>query len=156
MITKNDVLLLLTQLEKEGKQVNTQIVKVIKTPDLPLDVLKFINDNRPLEIGEFYDLIRKNYNSKKSKLYKNLVADNFTDATEVLTTLAALNLQIALFASKLEDNKLFITHSRAEEITQVLNNYYKTYDLLPCCKLLRLIRTDLLVLEYIKGRRNLG
>lgn len=156
MISKNDLLLLLTELEKNGvSNVNSQITKVLKATDIPLDVLKFINEIRPLDVGNFYEMLRKNYNSKKSPLYKNLVKEEFNEANEILTTLAALNLQIVLYANKLENSKLFIDHSRAEEITQVLNNYYKTYDLIPCYKLLRLIRSDLLVLEYIRGRRNL-
>ena len=155
MISKNDLLLLLTELEKEGADVNSQITKVLKSNEIPLDVLKFINEIRPLEVGNFYEMLRKNYNSKKSPLYKNLVKEEFNEATDILTTLAALNLQIVLYSNKLENSKFFINHSRAEEITRVLNNYYKTYDLIPCYKLLRLIRSDLLVLEYIRGRRNI-
>ena len=68
----------------------------------------------------------------------------------MLTTLAALNLQILLFAKKLENNEMFLKHSRAEEITRVLNNYYKTYDLRPCNKLLHLIKADLKAFESIR------
>ena len=157
MITKDDLLLLLTELQDTGINVNNEIMKTATSSSIPLDVLKFINTKRQLDVAAFYELLRKNYNNKKSPLYKNIVRDDvFSKPTELLTTLAALNLQILLFAKKLEDDKMFLKHSRAEEITRVLNNYYKTYDLLPCVKLVKLIRADLMVFEYVGGRRVLA
>ena len=152
MITKNDILLLLTELQETGTEVNSYFVKTLNTPNVSLEVLKFINDQRQLDVAAFYELLRKNYNSKKSPLYKNIVKDD-VNPEETLTTLAALNLQILLFAKKLDDDKMFLKHSRAEEITRVLNNYYKTYDLLPCLKLVKLIKADLVAFETVAGRR---
>ena len=153
MITKNDVLLLLTELQESGADVNIYFTKAITAPNVSLEVLKFINDQRQLDVAAFYELLRKNYNSKKSPLYKNIVREDIEKPDEVLTTLAALNLQILLFAKKLDDDKMFLKHSRAEEITRVLNNYYKTYDLLPCLKLVKLIKADLVAFETVAGRR---
>lgn len=153
MITKNDILLLLTELQESGADVNVYFTKAITAPNVSLEVLKFINDQRQLDVAAFYELLRKNYNSKKSPLYKNIVREDVEKPDEVLTTLAALNLQILLFAKKLDDDKMFLKHSRAEEITRVLNNYYKTYDLLPCLKLVKLIKADLVAFETVAGRR---
>lgn len=153
MVTKNDLLLLLTELQDNGEDVSKELTKVFSSDSLSLDVVKFINDRRQFEVAAFYELLRKNYNNKKSPLYKNIVKDSFSDPQEVLTTLAALNLQILLFAKKLDDDKLFLKHSRAEEITRVLNNYYKTYDLIPCLKVCKLIRADLVAFETVAGRR---
>lgn len=153
MITKNDILLLLTELQESGADVNVYFTKAITAPNVSLEVLKFINDQRQLDVAAFYELLRKNYNSKKSPLYKNIVKEDVEKPDEVLTTLAALNLQILLFAKKLDDDKMFLKHSRAEEITRVLNNYYKTYDLLPCLKLVKLIKADLVAFETVAGRR---
>lgn len=150
MITKNDLVLLLTEMQEKGHNVTPQITKVMLNEGISLDVLKFVNDNRQLDIASFYEMLRKNYNSKKSPLYKNLVKEDMKEAEEVLTTLASLNLQILLFAKKLEDDRMFLSHSRAEEITAVLNNYYKTYDLRPCFKLMRLIKADLKAFESIR------
>ena len=44
---------------------------------------------------------------------------------------------------------MFFSHSR-EEISRVLNNYYKTYDLKPIYTILKLIRSDIKAFEYIK------
>lgn len=150
MLTRSDLLLLLTDLEEKGIDTKSQENLLLKANGIPRDVLKFINDNRQLDVAGFYELIRSNYNNKKSPLYKNLVKEEFKDASEVLTTLAALNLQILLYAKHLPDSRMFIKHSRADEITQVLNNYYKTYDLIPCFKCLKLIKSDLKVFEMIK------
>lgn len=153
MLTKTDLVLLLTELEDSGINVDAQINKLLSVEAISYDVLKFINDNRQFDVSIFYELLRKNYNHKKSNLYINLVKEELDNPTEVLITLSALNLQILLFAKKLADNKMFLKHSRAEEITQVLHNYYKTYDLIPCLKLLKLIKADLIAFEQINGHR---
>ena len=153
MITKNDIILLLTELQDNNINVDKYLMKTMLSDSINMDALKFINDNRQLDVAKFYEVLRKNNNTKKSPLYKNIVKDELTDATEVLTTLAALNLQILLFAKKLDNNQMFLKHSRGEEITRVLNNYYATYDLIPCYKLLKLIKADLVALEHIAGRR---
>ena len=153
MLTKNDVLLLLTEIQETGLDVNAYFTKALSSQNISLDVLKFINEHRQLDVACFYELLRKNYNSKKSPLYKNIVKDDIEQTKDVLTTLAALNLQILLFAKKLNDDKMFLKHSRAEEITYVLNNYYKTYDLIPCLKLIKLIKADLCAFEVAAGRR---
>lgn len=150
MLTKTDLILLLTELQENGVDVDKYLIPTMTSSNINLNVLKFINDNRQIDLAAFYEMLRKNHNQKKSPLYMNIVKEELTDPTEVLTTLAALNLQILLFARKLEHSEMFLKHSRAEEITRVLNNYYQTYDLIPCYKLLRLIKADLKVLESIK------
>ena len=121
MITKNDIILLLTELQENNINVDNYLRKTILSESINLDALKFINDNRQLDVAKFYELLRKNNNSKKSPLYKNIVKEELSSADDVLTTLAALNLQILLFAKKLDDNQMFLKHSRGEEITKVLN-----------------------------------
>lgn len=150
MLTKNDLILLLTEMESSGVNVNKYLGKLLLKEGIDVETVKFINDNRHLEVSSFYELIRKNYNSKKSPLYKNIVKEELDNANEVLSTLAALNLQIILYSKKLPDSKMFLKHSRAEEISRVLNNYFKTYDLVPCFKLLKLIKADLKLFENIR------
>lgn len=149
MLKKNDCLIILTDLQDKGIDVGAYLTKLLASPDIPSDVIKFINDNRQFDVANFYETIRKNYNHKKSSLYKNIVREDI-DPQECLTTLGALNLQILLFSKKLENKQLFLSHSRAEEITRVLNNYYRTYDLIPCMALLKLIKADLKIFESIK------
>ena len=150
MISKSDILLLLTDLEDKGINISKYTSALFKTQELPLDVIKFINDNRQLDVLAFYELLRKNYNKKKSSLYKNIVTETLKDPQDVIVILSALASQLSLFANKLEDNKLFLKHSRVIEITEALNNYYKNYDLIPCLKLLKLIKTDLKAFESIR------
>lgn len=149
MIKKTDCLLLLTELQENGLDVKDQINKLMRTSDLNLDVLKFINDTRPLEVTQFYERLRHNYNKKKSDLYINIVKE-ITNPEEVLTTLASLNLQILLYGKHIENKQMFFAHARAEELTRVLNNYYRTYDITNAINLLRLYKADLKALESIK------
>lgn len=152
MITKNDCLLLLSELEDNGvnKEELEQVThKLILSKDVNLEVLDFINKHRQLEVAAFYEQLRHNYNQKKSKLYKNIVKE-IDDTQEVLTTLSALLTQILLYSKKCENSQLFLKHSRAKEITLVLTKYFEDYDISVCLQLLRLIKADLKCLEEIR------
>ena len=153
MITKNDCLSVLVALEDRGLDINPVMKKLITSKEVPHEVLKFILDNRGIEVANFYEMLRKKHNDKKSPLYHNIVKD-ITDPEELITTLACLLVQITLYSKKLPANKeIFQREVRAEEITRVLNNYYNTGLMDQCLALLKLIKADLLVLEHISGRR---
>ena len=153
MITKNDCLTLLVSLEDRGINIDTPMKKLVTSKDIPMEVLKFILDNRGVEVANFYEMLRKKHNQKKSPLYHNIVKE-IEDTDEIITTLACLLVQITLYSNKLTSNKeIFKREVRAEEITRVLNNYYSTGALDQCLALLRLLKTDLVVLEHISGRR---
>lgn len=151
MIDKSDVILLLTEMQNKGVDVKDDLMKTINSPSIPLDVLKKINDNRPMDIINFYEKLRKSYNDKRSKLYINIVRsdeDKLNDPKKVLTTLSAMLNQILQY--KPDDQILFYKHSRGDEITKVLEIYFKTYNLEPASQLLKLVKADLKVLEMIK------
>lgn len=154
MISKNDIVLLLTELNDQDINTTQMIKSVYSIPGIPLEVLKFINDRRQLDLTAFYKKIRKSYNQKRSKLYISLVRDSL-DPSEVLTTLASYGLQVALFASKLPDNQMFLKHARAREVNLVLTKYYTDYDLTGCINLLKLIKADLIACETVEGRRDI-
>ena len=150
MINKNDCLILLKELEDNGIETS-DLVKELYTTNNVAKVVKFINSNRQLDLSAFYERLRKNYNSKKSNLYINIVKsdeDDF-DVDKVLSTLSALQLQIFLYSKNLdEDSKeMFLRHSRASEICKVLDRYLQTYDLRSPLRLLQLVKADLKVLE---------
>lgn len=149
MIKKTDILMLLTELREKGEDVSKYIKTLYKTPEIPLDTIKFINEHRELDVVSFYEKLRSNYNHKKSDLYINIVKET-DDLSEILTTLAAYNLQVLLFAKKLTNKDSFYKASRVEEVTRVLNNYYKTYDIDKCRLLLTLIKADIKLFEEIK------
>lgn len=149
MIKKTDCVLLLTEMQEKGKNVSKHINKLMLSEDIPLEVLKFINENRQLDVLAFYEKLRSNYNKKKSNLYINIVKE-IEEPQEILTTLSAMLTQILLFSKHLENKQMFLQHSRAHEITKVLDNYFKTYDITNALKLLRLIKADIKALESIK------
>ena len=156
MITKNDCLSILTKLDESGVSgVNSYVRKLVVARDIPLEVLKFISDNRGLEVSKFYEMLRRSHNQKKSPLYTNILKE-VDDPQEVVTTLSCLLTQILLYGKKLESRDQFFREVRAEELTRVLNNYFKTGLYEECLNLSKVIKSDLLVLEYIAGRRELN
>lgn len=155
MITKNDCLSILVRLEDAGvENIDTYMRKLLVSREIPLEVLKFISDNRGLEISKFYEMIRKNHNKKKSPLYTNIVREQF-EIKDIILTLSCLLTQVLLYGNKLDQPELFFKEARADEITRVLNEYFQTGIAENCCNLLKIIKSDLLVLEYIAGRREL-
>ena len=156
MITKNDCLSILTKLDESGVGgVNSYMRKLLVSREIPLDVLRFISENRGLEVSHFYEMLRKSHNQKKSPLYTNILKE-IDDPQEAVTTLSCLLTQILLYGKKLENRDQFFREVRAEELTRVLNNYFKTGLYEECLNIIKVIKADLLVLEYIAGRRDLA
>lgn len=154
MITKNDCLTILVGLEDKGINIDIPMKRLITSREIPLEVLKFILEHRGIEVANFYEMLRKKHNQKKSPLYHNIVKE-IEDPDELITTLSCLLVQINLYCRKLTANReIFQREVRAEEITRVLNNYYSTGTLDQCLALIKLLKTDLLVLEHISGRRD--
>ena len=149
MVSRNDCMLLLDELEQQGIDTKAQSELLFKTHTLPMEVLQFINNHRQLDLTAFYTKIRKAYNNKRSKLYKNIVAENITDNNEILTTLSALQTQIFIFAKEATNEEAFIKQSRVEDISKVVYNYTQTYNLVPCIKLLQIIKADLKICECL-------
>jgi len=148
MISRSDILLLASEYP------DIDVSEVYKSNDIPIEVLKQINNKRPLELISFYEKLRKSYNNKKSKLYINIMKFNgnaIMDSNTILTTLSAMLNQILQY--KCDNKVMFYKHSRADEITKVLEIYFKTHDILPARQLLNLIRTDIYALEIISGRK---
>ena len=73
MLTVNDELLLLYDLEKQGIDTAEITKKALSKNKVDFEVIKFINDNRQLDLTAFYEKIRKSYNHKKSTIYINIV-----------------------------------------------------------------------------------
>lgn len=157
MITKNDCLLLLSELQDKGLETKPYVMKVLKDNNVNLEVLKFINDNRKLELTEFYNFLRNRYNEKKSKLYKEIVQIDEKQPKDIVVTLSSLLTQILLYSNKVENKQLFLRHSRADEISKVLVKYFQDYDVQLCVSMMNLLKADLKACEYIsKNRENEG
>lgn len=124
------------------------MTKTLLSNEIDIDVIRFINKHRQLDANKFYEKIRHSYNNKKSNLYINIVREELDNPDEVLTTLSSLNLQILLFARTVQNKEMFLRHMRFQDICATLLNYSKTYDLVPCIKLLQIIKADLKAFEY--------
>lgn len=154
MITKNDVILLLTDLQNKGIDVSNELNETLKLNSISLNALRLIYDNRNVDIINFYNKLRKSYNDKRSKLYISIMKSDenkLNDPKKVLTTLSALLNQI--FQYKAEDQVLFYKHSRCSEIAKVLDAYCNSYNLEAAFQLLALIKADIVALEYVTGKR---
>lgn len=149
MITKNDCYLLLSELNDNGVDTSGPIKDLMSSASPSLEVIKFINDNRQLDLTKFYEKIRKSYNNKKSKLYINIMKE-VEQPQDVLITLSSLLTQILLFSKDANDRQMFLRHSRADEITKVLSSYFIDFDLTRCVKLIKLMKIDIKALEAIK------
>ena len=150
MITKTECLNLLFDLKDNGVDCTQQIKQLISMSEPTIEIIKFINDNKELNVRKFYEKLRKSYNKGQSKLYKNIVSNNDVqrDSKEILCTLASLQLQILLFNKTIDDTD-FLQNARFDEISKVLINYYNTKDIIPCIRLINLVKSDLKVLEEI-------
>ena len=154
-ISKNDCILLLTELKEAGIDTKEVEKELLTTKGISFDVLNFINKRRSLDVVNFYEKIRKSYNSKHSKLYGNIMKE-VDNPVKVLSTLSSLSLQILLFSENVNDKELFFKHTRAREINLVLTRYFTDYDLSKALTLLRLIKADLTAYEVINERRQAG
>ena len=144
MLNKSDCMSILIKLEDKGVDINAQMKKLILAKDIPIDVLKFIAEKQGLEAVNFYEMLRKSYNNKKSKLYKNILDD--IKLEDVCIILSSLLLQIALYSSKLTDTKdSFLQEIRANEISEALADFYKSDNVEKCLAVLNAIKKDLLV-----------
>ena len=151
MISKNDIILLLTEMQSKGIDVDKELNMTISSQSISLNVLKKINDYKTLDIVNFYNKLRRAYNGKKSKLYINIMKsdENILNNSPqtIVTTLTGLLNQILQYSP--EDKTMFYTHMRCDEIVRVLDIYFKTYDLEPAIKLLTLFKSDQKALESI-------
>ena len=150
MIKPEDVILLLSELEKDGLYVADYILEQLKSNTPNMDAIAFINKHRQMDVAAFYEKIRKSYNEKKSVLYKNIVKEDVTDADTVLTTLSAFNTQLLLYAKNVTNREMFLRHARFSDVSIALYKYSKTYDLSICLDVLHIIKSDLKAFEYMR------
>ena len=147
-ISKQECLGLLFELKDRGVNCAPEIKKLLISNEPSIEIIKFINDHQELDLRRFYEKLRKSYNHKNSKLYINIVKYNELDGNELICCLGALLQQILLF-NKTVSSSEFLSQARFNEILMCLKNYYDSKDLIPCQKLLGLIKADLKVLEEI-------
>lgn len=151
MLQKTDLILLLTTLQEENPQLDVKdyIDLTIKTPGISLDALRFINNNRQLDVTAFYEKLRRSYNDKRSNLYINIVKSDETEIKNVMVVITSLLNQIMIYADKASDKQLFLKHSRADELCKSILLYLTNYDIQPAVKLLQLVKADLKTLQEV-------
>lgn len=155
MLQKSDLLILLSEIEDSGINVDEYKSKLF-TSSAPFDVVKFISEKRELDIQNFYEKIRKSYNSKHSTLYINIMKELAVDDVEtVVSTLSSYSLQTILYMSKSKNKQLFLRQARYKEVQECLLDYATTFNLMNCINLLKLIKADIKAMNYIAGREDI-
>lgn len=149
MITNDDCLLMLADIRASGVDTS-KIETELMTNGATRKVVKFIKDNGDLDIYDFYRKIRKSYNDKRSKLYINIVKEDFTNIEEVPTTMASYILQTLLYARNAKSSNVFLEQSRYIECCESLSEYGKSGDLVPCIRLLQIIKREIKALEELE------
>ena len=120
-ISKTDCLILLNELQESGIDCSNEVKTLLRSSGPSVEILKFINDNRPLDLAMFYEKLRKSYNNKKSTLYINLMKDpDPENINKVLSTLNSYSLQATLFSEQLQNKQMFYRFSRLQEVYQCL------------------------------------
>jgi len=147
-LKKTDILLLLTDLsEKKGDaKAANYILDLYKQKDIPKEIIKYLKDNIDLDVINFYEHLRNSHNQKRSSLYKNIVKE-VTVTEEVLITLCSYILQVNIFARKVEDKERFFSNCLIQDTTDILSNYYKTYNIEACIDMLVRIRANIKLFE---------
>lgn len=149
MITLNDCLLMLANIKANNIDTSKMENEVLEN-GVTKKVIKFIKENGDLDIYDFYEKLRKSYNDKKSKLYINIVKEDFTNVDNIPTTMASYVLQTLLFSKQAKDANLFLEQSRYTDCCDCLLEYGKNGDLIPCIRLLQIIKQEIKALEEIR------
>lgn len=149
MISNKDCIILLNDLANKGIDVTEMKRRAYMNKNVEVEVLEFISKYRPLDIANFYEKLRRQYNKKHSKVYMSIVKEDL-DPKEVMITLSSLLTQIMIYANELDNPELFLKHARVHEITKVIELYASDYDLINATNLLHLIKADLKAFESFK------
>lgn len=150
-ISKQECLSLLFELKENGVDTSAQIKSLLLQKSPSIEIIKFINDHRELDIRKFYEKLRHSYNNKHSKLYGNIVRCNEIDGDELICCAGALLQQILLFNKKVESID-FLKQARFNELLSCMKHFYETRDLVQVRKLLNYVKADLKVLEEISTK----
>lgn len=152
MLTKSECLSVLSSIDANDGEVNRQIRALMSSPTIPVDVIRFIIDHKSSDEAEFYEMLRRQHNKQKSKIYTSILRDPESSADAALT-LSCFLTQVMLYERKIENPARFFKSIRADEISAALSQFFLDSTSDVCIRMLRLIRADLLVFELASGRR---
>ena len=142
-ITKKDIIQKLYEIEEKNEEkVGREVQKVVRSENIPIDVIRLINDYDKdfLKIYDTYNII---YNSRnKNPLYRNL-RNKDLEIPELAIALSSLVTKILISCSKIADEKerqLFATAMGIEELNDAIDDYILNDDaiaLVQCGKQVR-------------------
>lgn len=125
-ITKKEIIQKLYDIEeKENLKLGREVQKVIRSENIPIDIIKLINkyDKEFLQIYDTYNTIYMSRN--KNPLYRNLRRSNL-DISEVAIAISSLVTKILISCSKIndiEERKIFASAMNLEGLNLAITNY---------------------------------
>lgn len=148
MLNRQDCYKILFDMKEKGIDVTEQISQLSKNVKVPLQVIKFINENRELNVTTFYESLRKKHNEKTSKLYLKIMKEDL-DANECLKTLSSYVTQVLIASEKIQlsERKSFLESSHILQVISALHKYFASQELLECLDILKIIKSDIKILE---------
>lgn len=155
MLNKQECYKILLDLRSQGVNVNRQIGLLAGAPTVPNEVIKFINENRALNVTEFYKVLRKKSNSTKNKLYKELVAETQQPIDKV-KALSSFITQGIIAGEKLDpmERENFFEALRLADCAQALMKYFTNSEIQPILETVLLIKNDIKILENKELKNN--
>lgn len=150
MLGRQDCYKLLIDIKNKGINVDKYFLMLSQSVEIPVEVIKFINENRELDITRFYEDLREKHNKRKSKMYYDLMRE--LEPEESIITLSSLITRAFIFGKTLStrDRIQFYENIDIPSITSAINEYTKTSDIGKCLEILSKIKNDIKVLESYK------
>lgn len=148
MLTRQDCYKILFEMSNKGLNVQKQISTLSTSTKVPIELIRFINQNRELNVTTFYESLRKKHNAKSSKLYLKLMKEEI-EATECLKTLSSYITQVLIMSESIDtgERKSFYNSVRIKEALSALNKYFLEQDITECIDILKMIKSDIKILE---------
>lgn len=153
MLSRQECYKLLMELKQKGlEDTDKYFLQLTRCTSVPLEVIKYINTHRELDVTKFYEALRKENNNRKSKLYINIMKE-IDDPDELLITLSSLITKIFIFSKELKavEKINFFKNVKLEQLESAIMLYSRTGDVTGCINLLSRIKNDIKILESSKG-----
>ncbi len=148
IIDRQECYTLLFDMQSKGINIEEPLKKLVQSKDVHLDVIRFINNNRDLDITRFYNNLRKQNNTKKSRLYLQIMKEEEKEE-ELIKTASSFITHSFIFSESLEETtrRKFFKSIRLETLVDSIKKYITEYNIQPIKDILKIIKIDIKILE---------
>lgn len=124
MIDKYDAYQKLFTIKNRGVDVVPMLKELASLEEPSKAVLEFIMKHDKIDQEEFYQALRGKNNSKRSRLYSQLLKEDISDY-ELSKSVSSLITQVIIFSESMsnQDRVKFYSHMKLKECIDALNDY---------------------------------